>query len=396
MAGDDRNDDARSAAKGRRRRKPPVLELKATEIGAGGDRTEAKPRASDPPRGAAPPRAEESSFEWRALLSLAPVASAAAAVVGALAAVLVVLLFSQGTDPRVAKLAADVTALTQRLDAASPANGADPTALAALAQKVERLAASLADAEQRVAALASRAAPAASDLSPLNARMAHLESALSQLQAAARERPPAAATPASVQAIEKRLVALEDRLGTLAASARAGVAPALAAEIVALGTLRDAFGSGGPFVTELAAVRALLGERAAALGPLEAAAGKGLPTTAELSRRFAALAPAIAREREAEGDYLSRLMQSASRLVEVRPIGEAPGESGGAIVARIESRLRHGDLAGALVEAERLPPAAKAVAADWIAAAKQRRDADVLVKNFIAQSLTALAGERKP
>jgi hypothetical protein len=395
MAGDDRNDDARSAAKGRRRRKPPVLELKATEIGAESDRTEAKQRASDSPRGAVPPKAEESSFEWRALLSLAPVASAAAAVVGALAAVLVVLLFSQGTDPRVTKLAADVTALTQRLDAASPANGADPTVLAALAHKVERLAASLAEAEQRVAALANRPAPAGADLSPLNARMAHLESALSQLQAAARERP-AAATPASVQAIEKRLVALEDRLGTLAASARAGVAPALAAEIVALGALRDAFGSGGPFVTELAAVRALLAERAAALGPLEAAAGKGLPTTAELSRRFAAFAPAIAREREAEGDYLSRLMQSASRLVEVRPVGEAPGESGGAIVARIESRLRHGDLAGALVEAERLPPAAKAVAADWIAAAKQRRDADVLVKNFIAQSLTALAGERKP
>jgi hypothetical protein len=394
MAGEDRNDDAPSAPKGRRRRKPPVLELEATEVGAGGG-AQAKPRASDAPRDAEAPKAEESTFEWRALLSLAPVASAAAAVVGAVAAILVVLLFSQGTDPRVTKLASDVAALSQRLDAASPAGGADPAAVATLSQRVDRLAAALADAEKRVAALASRPTPMAPDLAPLNERIARLESALGQLQAATRERP-AAATPASVEAMEKRIGALEDRLGALAASTRASVAPAVAAEIVALSALRDALGSGAPFATELAAVRALLGERAAKLQSLDAFAEKGLPTTAELSQRFAQIAPAIAREPEAEGDYLSRLMTSASRLIEVRPVGEARGDSTGAIAARTENRLRHNDLAGALAEAERFPPAAKAVAADWIAAAKQRRDAEVLVKNLIVQSLTALAGERKP
>jgi hypothetical protein len=387
MADHDKNDDA--PPRGRRRRKPPVLELEATEIAEGGAKGRAGSRAN-----AEPPKTEESTFEWRALLSLAPVASAAAAVVGAVAAILVVLLFSQGTDPRVSKLATDVNALAQRVDATQPSGG-DPAAVAALTQRVDRLGVTLAEAEKRVVALAGRPVPAAPDLAPLNERLARLESALTSLQTTVRERP-AAATPASVEAIDKRIAALEERLGALAATTRASVAPAVAAEIVALGALRDALGSGLPFAAELAAVRALLGERAAKLHGLDAFADKGLPTTAELSRRFAAIAPALARQPEAEGDYLSRLLHSASRLVEVRPVGEARGDSAAAIAARAENRLRNGDLAGGLAEAERLPPAAKAAAADWIAAAQQRRDADALVKDLVAQSLAALAGERKP
>jgi len=390
MAGDDRNDDA--PPRSRRRRKPPVLELEATEVAEGGG-AHAKSRSADATPNA--PKTEESSFEWRALLSFAPVATAAAAIVGAVAAILVVLLVDRGTDPRIAKLASDVAALTQRLEVTGPTGGVEPATVVALSEKIERLAAALDEAEKHVAALASRPVAAPVDLAPLTERIVRLEAILGQLQTSLSQRP-AAATPAAVEAMEKRLGALEDRLGTIAANTRASFAPALAAEIVALGALRDALSSGSSFATELAAVRALFGERAAKLQSLEAVADKGLPATAELSRRFAQIAPAIAREPEPDGDYLSRLMTSASRLVEVRPVGEAKGESAGAIVARAESRLRHNDLAGALAEAERLPPAAKTVAAEWIAAAKQRRDAEVLVKSLMAESLTALAGERKP
>jgi hypothetical protein len=198
------------------------------------------------------------------------------------------------------------------------------------------------------------------------------------------------------EALGKRIGALEERVNALSVNARASVAPALAAEIVALGTLRDAIQSGAPFTTELAAVRALLGERAARLQSLESAAGAGVPTQAQLARRFAELASGLARVPDADGGYFSRLVTSATRLIEVRPVGEIRGESAGAVVARIEARLQQNDLAGALDEAAHLPASAKTIAADWIALATQKRDADRAVKDLIAASLAALGAERKP
>ncbi len=69
------------------------------------------------------------------------------------------------------------------------------------------------------------------------------------------------------------------------------------------------------------------------------------------------------------------------------------GASAGAIVARMEERLKRGDLAAALEEGARLPDAAKANAADWFAAAMRRRDAEIAVKNLLNAELAALAAE---
>ena len=104
----------------------------------------------------------------------------------------------------------------------------------------------------------------------------------------------------------------------------------------------------------------------------------------------------LARVPDADRGYLSRLVTSATRLVEVRPVGEIRGESAGAVVARIEARLQQNDLAGAVEEAGQLPLSAKTIAADWIAAAMQKRDADRAVKDLIAASLAALGAERRP
>ena len=367
MAADDRKDDP--PAPKSRRRKPPVIELEATEIPspAPSPRPEAVTSTTDP---------EERSFEWRALLSFAPAATAAAAIVGAVVAILVVFLFDRGNDPRVATLMNEVAALNQRVDATSRAGGADPAALAQISEKIDRIAGMLAEAEKRVAVIEGRPAPAMPDLSPLNTQLD--------------------ATASAIEALGKRFGALEERVNAVSANARAAVAPALAAEIVALGTLRDAIHSGAPFTTELAAVRVLLGERAARLQALESAAGSGVPTLAQLARRFAELAPVLARGSDVDGGYLSRLVSSATRLVEVRPIGEAKGESAGAVVARIEARLQQNDLSGAVEEAGHLPASAKAAAADWIALATQKRDTDRAIKDLIAASLTALGAERKP
>jgi uroporphyrinogen-III synthase len=170
--------------------------------------------------------------------------------------------------------------------------------------------------------------------------------------------------------------------------AQARPAVANAAEVVALGALRDAIARGAPFTGELNAVRAMLGEAGGALAPFEPAAAKGLPTVADLRKRFTVLAPKLAHEPKNESGYFSRLMSNAGRLVEVRPIGEAAGDSAGAVVARIETRLANNDLAGALQEAAQLPAAAKVQAADWLADASRRREADVAVGNLLNAALT--------
>ncbi len=370
MSADDRKDDP--PAPKTRRRKPPVIELEATEIPS----TETKPKQDAGPvagTSASAAEAEERSFEWRALLSFAPAATAAAAIVGAVVAILVVFLFDRGNDPRVATLVNEVAALNQRIEAVSRAGGADPAVLAQISEKIDRIAGMLVEAEKRVAGLESKPLPAMPDLTPLAARLDRLDEVLG-----------------------KRIDVLEERVNAVSAHARASVAPALAAEIVALGTLRDAIHSGAPFSTELAAVRALLGERAARLQSLESAASAGVPTLAQLSRRFAELASVLARVPDAHSGYLSRLVTSATRLVEVRPVGEAKGESAGAVVARIEARLQQNDLAGAIEEAGHLPLSAQTIAADWIATATQKRDADRAIKGLIAALLAALGAERRP
>ena len=57
------------------------------------------------------------------------------------------------------------------------------------------------------------------------------------------------------------------------------------------------------------------------------------------------------------------------------------------MVARIETRLARNDLAAALDQAAQLPASAKAQAADWIASASRRREADTAVKNLMDAAL---------
>jgi hypothetical protein len=118
-----------------------------------------------------------------------------------------------------------------------------------------------------------------------------------------------------------------------------------------------------------------------------------LPTIPVLAERFAALAPELLRGPDPGGGIFSRLVANATRLVEIRPIGEPEGLSVGAVVARAENKLGRGDLAGALAEVERLPEAGKVAASGWIVAAKLRVDAERIVRQITDTTLSGV--ERK-
>lgn len=240
------------------------------------------------------------------------------------------------------------------------------------------------------------------DLSPLNDRSAKLETATGELRGEVAEvkklleAQANVPTAAEIAAVNRRLAQIEEKVGTLAAAPKQEPkSETQPAEIVALGALRDAVAAGVPFASELAAVRGLLKDRAAPLAPLDRFAKDGLPTVAALAKRFEPLASKlISPPPPADSGVFTRLWNNAGKLVEVRPVGEPQGSDTGAVVARMETKLARGDLAGALDEAKALSAAARELAKDWFAAAEQRRDAEASIKNLINAALATISSER--
>lgn len=275
---------------------------------------------------------------------------------------------------------------------ASPASA--PADTSALKNEISQLSSRLSQQE----------AKQPTDLAPLTGRADKVETSLGELRGQLSELKKIsealanAPTAAEVAAINRRLAAIEEKITALAApkpKAETPVETPQPADIVALGSLRDAIAAGAPFARELAAVRAILKERAAELAPLEKFASDGLPTVAALAKRFEPLAAKIANPPAPEGGVVNRLWNNATRMIEVRPVGEPKGNDAGAVVARMETKLGRGDLSGALDEAKALSPQARELAKDWFEAAERRRDAELLIKNLINAALAAIAAERK-
>jgi hypothetical protein len=386
-----------------------VIELTATDVtpeprkepGQASEQAseQASGKEPDPEPGRPEESRESASAEPRARQSksLLPVlAGVTGLLAGALVLSLIVLfagdgakrLFaSSGETASSAPVSGDVAALRSRADELAQRQDGITRQIGALKAQIDAQAKQL-DVGARQTDTQAKAIDAltkevkALDVAALRTRLDAAEAALKSADSAA-EQNRAAETRARAELAAKFAV-----LDAQVKQAQARPAVANAAEVVALGALRDAIARGAPFTRELNAVRAMLGEAGGALAPFEPAAAKGLPTVTELRKRFTALAPKLAHEPKTEGGYFSRLMSNAKSLVEIRPIGEAAGDSAGAVVARVETRLASNDLAGALQEAAKLPVAAKAQAADWLADASRRREADVVVDNLLNAALT--------
>lgn len=371
---DDRSDPDTAAPQGSgRKKRPPVIELKATDVTpekpakADTEETSAQPQEESPERPQAAAKDASPAGKDPGSHSIAILAGVTGALAGALVLSLVFLFMGEGV----------------KQPAAAPETAAvSPGDMPAAGQPGK----TNAEYEKRLAALEDRKPPGA-DLAPLAARLDRVEKALGDLRHLVAQTQSSAA--AASEALAGRIAALESSLKQSARSSAANNA-----EIVALGVLRDAIVKGVPFTKELRAVRAMLGDGAASLTPLERSAGKGLATAAALRAQFAALAPKLVQEKSrTEGGYFSRLASSMSRLIEVRPVGEAQGTSAGAVTARIETRLAKNDLAAALDEAAQLPASAKTAAAAWIESATSRRDAELAVNNLLNAALARSAAK---
>ncbi|MBI1385461.1 MAG: hypothetical protein GC150_11170 [Rhizobiales bacterium] len=131
------------------------------------------------------------------------------------------------------------------------------------------------------------------------------------------------------------------------------------------------------------------------LSGLEGIASSGAPSPVELQRAFPDMArAALDAEQAASGDgsVVGQLWSGARSLVKVRRTGDIAGDGTEAVVARMETRLGAGDLAGALEEAAGLQGPAREAIASWLAQLESRVAVDKAMADIEARLKQRLAG----
>jgi hypothetical protein len=230
-------------------------------------------------------------------------------------------------------------------------------------------------------------APAADEraaIDGLSSRLAALEGAVAALKAAQQDPAQSAQDRAAIDALSTRIAVVES-LATTLKSAQQGAeksvqeradksaaAAALAAErplrvAMLAAAIRRSVDRSYPFATELAVARSL-GLDPEALAALQPFAEAGVPPANQLLRELSALMPEVARvaaPESREGGYLERLQAGAERLVRIRPVGAVPSDSPGSPAGQVEVDIARQDLAAALADLDKLPPAARDLTQAW-------------------------------
>jgi hypothetical protein len=182
--------------------------------------------------------------------------------------------------------------------------------------------------------------------------------------------------------------ALADRVEKIEAElAKPSDETRLARSIAAVG-LRSAIDRGGPFDAELQAYLSVAPNDSAA-GELSELASRGVPSQRRLEAAFPETAKAVldaTRPQEGGDGVFGRLMDSARSLVTVRPTGNVEGNTPEAIVARMEAKLREGDLTGVVTEWKALPEAGRKASQAFIGDVNRRLEAEAAVEDILRQT----------
>jgi len=266
-----------------------------------------------------------------------------------------------------------VSATAAERPAAAP-GGPDP-AIAELRGRVDALEQRPAASGQTVPAPAPSNVEAEKEIGMLTREIAALRASLGALdQAVATQRDQARA--------------LSDAVGARSSGEQKAMTAARASMVIGLAArLAASIDSGVPFASELNLLQPLtqgdarLGEIVAALQPY---AQTGVASRAALDTEFPAVAKAALAEDLADDSYGERLMGKLRGLVSLRRVGDVPGDTSEAKLARAEQALHAGDVARAVELVKSLPPQTNQATAAWLAKA----DAQLAAK----RSLDQLAG----
>ncbi|WP_183738738.1 MULTISPECIES: COG4223 family protein [Rhizobium] len=282
----------------------------------------------------------------------------------------------QTASPEIADLSGEIDGLKQTVAnlAANPAStddGALETRIAAL------------ETAAKNAAAAPSGDPA--NVEALNQKIAELSGQVEQLRATLTQSSEQQTSDGAD--IAKRLDEAEKKLN----EPRQDVAVARA---IAAAALKAAIDRGGPFLAELDAFAGVAPDDPA-VADLRSFAETGIPSRAELVRQVPDIATAIVEavnQPDPNQSWSDRLMASAKSLVTVRPVGNIEGESVEAISARLEDKVKNGDLSGASAEWNALPAPGKQASAAF----KQSLEARIRVEELVGGALSkAVAGTGK-
>lgn len=307
-----------------------------------------------------------------------------------------------------AVLSADIEALDARIDTLE--SRSDATANID-AQDIEELRGRMTAAETRLRdpGLRTQVAGVADSVDALRSRVTALNDRMDALRQDLGDRPvydPSAVAAlrgadadlgkaaedlrTSVAEIGRKVEVIQSAL-----DAGAGVKAADVAMILGIGQLAQDIRGSAPFAASLAAVEALgtrvFGDALPApltdgLAALEPLAGAGVPSVPELRRSFPVRAMAAARKALVPEDasLMDRTFARLTDLVMVRPTDrEGPPESVGQRLARAETLLEAGNLAGTVEVLESLDGPAAAEVSGWLADAKARLAAEGAVETLV-------------
>ncbi len=393
------------------RRRPPTIDLTATEVGAETPAAAAGPGVSDPAatdarRDTGQQTGEPASNRPRSSVETA-VAGIAAGVAGAIAVVAIgaglwfggyvppgLLPVSQNPQPPNNAALADISARLSKIEGAIATQKPSPPpqpdlALASRLAAVEAATQSLSDS---LAALTHRVDDAAAAAQTALAQAKSASTAADAAKSAAQTN----AARSDLDALAARIAPLESAVKTLADDIKHETATAddrAARLAVATEALRAAVERGTPYQAELAAVKSL-GAEPSATAPLEAFAEAGVPRAAALAHELASLTPALQQAAEpasSNNSFLGRLENNARRLVEITPVDAPPGDDPASVVTRISVDAAHADIAAALADIAKLPDAAKPLAAAWVEKAQARNAAIAASRKLAADALATLS-----
>ena len=151
--------------------------------------------------------------------------------------------------------------------------------------------------------------------------------------------------------------------------------------------------TGRPFAEEIAALSRLNAEPAPAPVLIELSE-KGAATGPQLREAFLPLAKKMRVHEKAEAghesDIAGHLLEGASKLVKVRPVGRAHPESLEGRLEQIEAALAHSDFAAADKLFEALPEEARAEAGDFGQTLRQRAEAAKAADDLLHGAIAAL------
>jgi hypothetical protein len=290
-------------------------------------------------------------------------------------------------------VAPDLTARLDKIERAIETQRGDPalnSRIAELAGQTKALTDNLAALTRRADDIAARSESTAK---AADTALSAAETAKSASEAASKDQ----VRHEDVDALASRIMALESAVKGLAAVTApltsSGADDRAARLTIAAEALRAAVERGAPYQGELSAVKAL-GVDAKKAEALEPFAAGGVPSAAMLAHELEAVIPALqdaAEPHSADTTFVERLKSNAQKLVRITPLTAPTGNDPQAVVDRIRLAAAHADIAAALADINALPDAAKPLAAAFTKKAAAREAALAASRQIAAEALAALA-----